>query len=131
MPASDFPNVLIFEEHGHLVVSVQASLNDDQWRALCRRVAARAHRTSGIVLDLYGLDVLDSFSVGVLQYLCKTLRFHGQETVISGIPLPVSLTLTIRGLQIGDAAVVRDLPEAINLLEHRPPYPPVSPGRHH
>lgn len=134
MPASDFPNTLLYEERGHLVVAVQSPLSDVQWRSLCRRVAvasARAHHSMGIVLHLTGLDVLDSFSLSTLQGLCNTLHSHGQKAVISGIPLPVSVALSIRGLHIREAPVVLGLPEAFNLLERPPPYPHVPPAPHH
>lgn len=136
MPTSDFPNTLLYEEHGHLVVTVRSPLSDDQWRSLCRRVtvaSARAHQTTGIVLHLTGLDVLDSFSLSALQGLCNTLHSHGQKAVISGIPLPVSVALSIRGLHIREAPVVPGLPEAFTLLERPPPYPHahVPPGPHH
>lgn len=134
MPTSDFPNTLLYEEHGHLVVSVQSPLSDDQWQSLCRRVevaSIRAHQAMGIVLYLTGLDVLDSFSLSALQELCKTLQSHGQKAVISGIPLPVSLTLSIRGLHIRETPVTPGLPEAFNLLEHPPAYPHAPPGPRH
>lgn len=126
MASSNFPHILVFEEHGHLVFSVQSPLSDDQWRALCRRIAARARADLGIVLDLKGVDVLDSFSASALQELYKTLRFQGEDMVIAGIPLPVTLTMIIRGLNFGDTPVVRDMSEAYNFLEHPP-----TPMRRH
>ncbi|MGH8414680.1 MAG: STAS domain-containing protein [Gammaproteobacteria bacterium] len=129
MSVSAINNVMIFEDHGHLVVSIQSPLGDDQWQVLCHRVLAWTRRVTGIVLDLKGLDVLDSFSTLALRDLCKTLHFHGQKTVISSIPLPVYVTMSIRGLRIGEAPVAQDLSEAFNILEHPPPYPPAPPGR--
>lgn len=117
---ASLPSVLMFHEHGHLVVSVQSPLSDDQWRTLCGRVLAHARRTSGLVLDLKGLDVLDSFSASMVGKLCKTIRVHGQEVVISGVPLPVYVTMTLRKLRVPDVPFVVDLGQAIDYLENRP-----------
>lgn len=128
MSASHFPRVLLFEEHRHLVVSVQSPLSDDQWRGLCRRVTKHPHLRSGVVIDLRGVDVLDSFSASVLNKLYRALRFQGHEVVATGIPNPVSLSMTRRGLSLGNMRVAHDLQEAFGLLERPPPHPRSPPA---
>jgi anti-anti-sigma regulatory factor len=99
---TSFPDVLFLEEHGHVVISVQSPLSDDQWRMLCARADARASHGCGIILDLNGLDVLDAFSAAMVQKLCTAVRAHGQPAVVSGIPLSISVSMMIRDLRIPD-----------------------------
>ena len=123
---TSFPDVLFLEEHGHVVISVQSPLSDDQWRMLCARADARASHGRGIILDLNGLDVLDAFSAAMVQKLSIAVRTHGQLAVVSGIPLSISVSMMIRDLRIPDVPILGDLPQAIHYLQcHLPNRPPV------
>lgn len=72
------------------------------------------------VLELTGLDVIDSFSIQILSRLCKIFRLYGVRIAISGIQPEVAISMSLRDFDIEDAYIAIDLTDALSFLEKQP-----------
>jgi len=110
------------------VVTIESPLNDGEFRALCSQVAELIvqHSSRCAVLDLSGLDVVDSFSVQNLQRLCATLQLYSVATVITGIQPSIAISMAVRGLSLRDVAMAVDLTDALARLEASSGFVPPS-----
>ena len=111
------------KQRGRLIVSFQATLNDEQLDALCVRVMNQLWGPDScdtVVLDLSGLEVLDSFSTWALQKLCSILQLHGVTTVLAGIRPAVAISMARRGLTIQVTYIALDVSEAFDYLDNEP-----------
>ena len=119
-PAQDpTSHCLFLRQRNCLIVSIQAPLDDKQMTALGRQVeeVLSRYHSSSVVLDLCGLDVLDSFSVRSLQQLCGALQLHSVATVIAGIQPGVAISMALRGLSLKGVQIAMDLSDALALLD--------------
>ena len=110
---------LFLRQRNCLIVSIQAPLDDQEMTALGRQVeeVLTRYHSSNVVLDLCGLDVMDSFSVHSLQQLCGTLQVHSVATVIAGIQPGVAISMALRGLSLKGVQIAMDLSDALALLD--------------
>ena len=86
-------SVLISRQGDYLIASVVSDLSDSQVVALRAELGDRVGdlRATGIIVDVGGLDVIDSFVARSLRSIALTMRLRGAETVVVGIqPLVVS-----------------------------------------
>lgn len=111
----------ILRQRKHLIVLVPAELSDDELfdmrERLSREVGER--RADGVVLDLSGLDVVDSFAARSLRELALVLRLRGAETVVAGIQPEVAFAMVQLGLRLEGLPAALDLEEAIAYLDTR------------
>ena len=79
--------VPILKQRNYLIASVQAVLTDQDLVTLRDRLVAQVgrYRSLGVILDVTGLDVMDSFSVRTLRDMAHMIRLRGADTVIVGI----------------------------------------------
>jgi rsbT antagonist protein RsbS len=86
-----------------LAVCLQGDLDDstviEVEEDLTRTVAKE--RSRGVLLDLSGLDVVDSFVARVIARLAGMVRLLGAETVVVGIQPAVAITLVELGVPMG------------------------------
>ena len=101
-----------------LIVSMQASMTDQDLVQLRDELADRVgrFRSSGVVIDVSGLDVMDSFATRTLRGLAAVTRLRGAETVIVGIQPEVAIALVQLGLSLEGVATALDLEEGLELL---------------
>jgi len=100
---------------------VQAVLTDEALILLRDQLVQQVgmHRSSGVILDVTGMDVMDSFSVKILQEMAHMIRLRGAETVIVGIQPDVALAMIQLGLGLRDIATLLDLEEGLSYLDNR------------
>lgn len=102
---------------GCLVVSIQSSPSDSvllQLRTdLCNTILAK--RPRGVVLDVHGVQLLDSFMTRNLHDIVGIARLMGVPTAICGLGPLVALTLVEMGLTLGGIHTALTLDRA---LEH-------------
>jgi rsbT antagonist protein RsbS len=102
---------------GCLVVSIQSSPSDSvlmQLRTdLCDTISA--HRPRGVVLDVHGVQLLDSFMTRNLHDIVGIARLMGVPTAICGLAPSVALTLVEMGLTLTGIHTALTLDRA---LEH-------------
>lgn len=96
----------ILREGDCLIVPVQGPLTDGDLTGLRDRLVREVdiRRTRGVILDVSGLDVLDSFSARTFSELAHMSRLCGAELVVVGIQpeiasAAVRFGVTLQGLK--------------------------------
>jgi len=114
--------VPILKQRNYLIASVQAVLTDQDLVALRDRLVAQVgrYRSVGVILDVTGLDVMDSFSVRTLRDMSHMIRLRGADTVIVGIQPEVAFSMVQLGLSLEGVPTALDLEEGLAYLDARP-----------
>lgn len=112
-------SVTVLKQGTYLIATVQAALADSEALGLQDELMAQLsrYRSNGIVVDVTGLDVLDSFAARSLQTLGRTARLRGAATVIVGIHPEVAFAMVRLGITFGDVRTALDLEGGLALLE--------------
>ena len=115
--------VPILKQGDVLIATIQAALTDidlvDLRDALVDQVSS--YRTRGVIVDVTGLDVLDSFASRTLRDLAHMIRLRGARTVIVGIQPDVAFAMVQLGLTFEDIPTALDLEEGLDFLGARRP----------
>ena len=108
----------ILSQGPNLIVSIHAALDDDQLVRLQRDLLERVgrDRSSGILIDVAALDVLDSFAARTLADLAYMAQLRGARTVVVGIAPEVAMTLVRLGVRIPLTQTALDLEEGLEWL---------------
>ncbi len=110
--------VPILKQGHYLIASVQSDLTDadlEQLRAALVEQVVRA-RARGVIVDLTGLDVMDSFATRTLREMAQMIRLRGAETVIVGIQPEIAFAMVQLGLTLRDISTALDLEEGLAYL---------------
>lgn len=115
-------SVPILTQGDCLIASVLSTLTDSDLLALRDRIAERVmtERSRGVVLDVGGLDVIDSFAVHTLSAMAQMVALRGAATVIVGIRPDVAYSMVQLGLRLKHAHIALDLDEGLEYLRSRP-----------
>ena len=106
-----------------LLVTIQVDMHDQlaltlQNELTERIVETRAH---GVVIDISGLEVVDSFIGRMLSNLASMARVLDAETVVCGMQPAVAITLVELGLSLPGIRTALNAEQGIALLQDRPP----------
>ncbi|HXF72464.1 MAG TPA: STAS domain-containing protein [Actinomycetota bacterium] len=114
-------SVPILKQGPYLIATVQAALTDAELAELQEQLSERVgrFRSTGVVIDVGAVDVLDSFATRMLRDIARVLHLRGAETVIVGINPEVAFAMVRMGLGLEDVATALDLEEALELLRRR------------
>lgn len=114
--------VPILKQRDYLIVSIQSVLDDEDLVELRDELVEQVgrYRSIGVIVDVTGLDVMDSFSVRTLRDLAHMIRLRGAETVIVGIQPEVAFSMVQLGLTLDNVATALDLEEGLAYLDARP-----------
>lgn len=84
----------------NLLVSLQGDLDDATVLHLERELTGWTSRThaKGVLIDVSGLAVVDSFIARVIARIVAMIRLLGAETVVVGIQPAVAITLVELGI---------------------------------
>ncbi len=74
------------------------------------------HRSSGIIIDVGALDVLDSFGSRTLRNIAEMSRLRGALTVIVGIQPDVAYAMVELGMRADALHTALDLEEGLAFL---------------
>lgn len=120
----------ILKQGNYLIASVQAVLTDKDLVLLRDRLVQQVgnYRSVGVILDVTGLDVMDSFSVRTLRDMAHMIRLRGADTVIVGVQPEVAFSMVQLGLSLEGVPTALDLEEGLAYLDSRPKHP-VARGR--
>jgi rsbT antagonist protein RsbS len=112
-------SVLISRQGDYLIASVVSDLSDSQVVALRAELVDRVGdlRATGIIVDVGGLDVIDSFVARSLRSIALTMRLRGAETVVVGIQPEVAIAMVQFDLDLDPIRSALDIDEAFSLLE--------------
>jgi rsbT antagonist protein RsbS len=87
-----------------LLVTLRGDLDDRAVQSIERYVTSEVARTGarGTLIDVSGLDVVDSFVARVLGRLVRMVRLLGADAAIVGIRPAVAITLVQMGVTMTD-----------------------------
>jgi rsbT antagonist protein RsbS len=104
-----------------LLVSLQGELHDGMAEQLQHDITSRisASRVTGVVIDISGVDVVDSFLGRVLAEIASTARLLAARTVLAGMRPAVAITLVELGLTLPGLVTALDVDRAMELLSQR------------
>ena len=87
---------------GALLVSIQVDIHDRLARALEEDLSTRIVATGarGVMIDISGLDVVDSFMGRMLDNIAAVSRLLDADTVVVGMRPAVAITLVELGLSL-------------------------------
>ena len=106
------------QQHDCLVVPLRQAHGDRELTALCARIAHELYgqQPRKVVLDLSGLDVMDSFCTRNLQDLCHILRAYSMSIAVIGIPREIAASMAARGLRFEGVRIAFNLQDALTHL---------------
>ncbi len=112
-------SVAILRQGDYLIASIQADLSDREVLDLRQELADQVgrHRLRGLVIDVAGLDVIDSFVTRALRSIVLTVKMRGAETVIVGIHPDVAIAMVQFRLNLEPLRTALDLDAARTLLD--------------
>ena len=113
-------SVLISRQGDYLIASIVSDLSDSQVVAFRAELIDKVGnlRSRGVIVDVGGLDVIDSFVAQSLRSIALTVRLRGAETVVVGIQPDVAIAIVQFDLDLHPIHAALDLDEAFLLLEH-------------
>ncbi|MEU9556399.1 STAS domain-containing protein [Streptomyces fumanus] len=113
-----------------LLVTLQGDLHDSAAERLQHDIAARVARepVAGVVIDISGVEVVDSFLARVLAEIASTARLLAARTVLAGMRPAVAVTLVELGLTLPEPSTVLDVGQALALLGRTPSGPRARQG---
>ncbi len=102
-----------------LLTSIQADLTDDDAGGLQSEVLAIFQRdeADGLVLDISGLDVVDSYMARLLNETARMVRIMGSEVVLTGMQPMIALTLVEMGREVIGMSTALDLESGVARLQ--------------
>ena len=102
-----------------LIASIQDALSDADWRQLRESLLKRVgtDRSSGVLVDVSAMDVLDSYATRTLDGMAQALRLRGARTVVVGVRPAVAFAMSQLGLRLGAADCALDLDEGLAILK--------------
>jgi rsbT antagonist protein RsbS len=111
----------ILKQNRYLIASVQGSMTDTDLVQLREELAAdvRQYRSTGVVIDVGSLDVMDSFAVRTLRNIAQMVRLLGAECVVVGIQPDVAFSMVQLGLTLEGTMTALDLEDGLALLAER------------
>jgi rsbT antagonist protein RsbS len=103
---------------GVLLVVIQIDLGDTVATALQEDVLTAIHAagSSGLIIDVSGLEAVDSYVARVLVDTARMARLMGTDTVLVGLRPEVAATLVRMGFETHDLRAARDIDDALRLL---------------
>jgi rsbT antagonist protein RsbS len=101
-----------------LLVSIQVDLSDRLASQLQDDLAERIVATGahGVIIDLTGLDIVDSFVGRMLATIASVSRLLDTETVVVGMRPAVAITLVELGLALKGIRTALDVDRGMELL---------------
>ncbi|MFF5402703.1 STAS domain-containing protein [Streptomyces misionensis] len=104
-----------------LLVSLQGELHDGMAEQLQQDLSERVATTgvTGVVIDISGVEIVDSFLGRVLAEIASTARLLAARTVLAGMRPAVAITLVELGLTLPGLTTALDVDRALELLSQR------------
>jgi rsbT antagonist protein RsbS len=79
----------------------------------------RQYRSTGVVIDVGSLDVMDSFAVRTLRNIAQMVKLLGAQCVVVGIQPDVAFSMVQLGLTLEGTMTALDLEDGLALLAER------------
>ena len=110
--------VLPFRE-GMLLLPIIGKLETNRARQLTEHLldAVRYHRAKVIVIDITGVETVDSRVANHLVQTIDAVRLMGARVIVSGISPEIALTMVTLGIDLGSVLTVGDMQSGIEKAE--------------
>lgn len=108
----------IIRLYDNLIVSIQFALSDRVVSELKQDVTREIELkgANGLVLDVSGVDLMDSYLTRAVHDLAVIGRWMGVKTVVCGLQPSVAVTLVDMGMDLRGVSTVLNLEKAIAVL---------------
>jgi rsbT antagonist protein RsbS len=116
---TDTPGIAIQLSRGVLVASIQVDLEEDVLARFREDLLGRikATGTSGVILDVSGLETVDAEEFAALRLTIAMARLMGAEAIVSGLQPGVASALITSGVEVDGLRAAIDLDAAFAALE--------------
>ena len=86
-----------------LVITVPPDPDDSIIDSMQKKILAamETHNTQGVILDIAGVDTMDSFFARTISDTAKMVRLLGGQTVVAGMNPSVAMTASQLGITLG------------------------------
>jgi len=111
----------ILKQDKFLIVSVTGSMTDADFMDLRDELAStvRRFRSTGVIVDVTALDVIDSFAARTLRGIAQMVKMLGAECVVVGIQPEVAFSMVELGLTLEQTTTALDLEDGLDVLRTR------------
>ena len=108
----------IINLYSNLIVPIQGAIGDKAMTQLTDDVTGRIEHDGarGLVIDVSGVELMDSFITRNIRDLALTARLMGVATIVSGLQPAVAITLVEMGLEIHGLETALNLERALERL---------------
>lgn len=105
-----------------LLVSIQVDMQDQMAMQLQTDLGQRIVDTGarGVIIDITGLDIVDSFVGRTLSTIAGISRVLDAETIVVGMRPAVAITLVELGLTLSGIRTALDVERGLRLLRSEP-----------
>lgn len=105
----------------YLIAAVEDELTDTGWQRFQADLVQKAaeNRSKGVVIDIGGMEVMDSYATRVLEGIASVLRLRGAQTVVVGVQPGVAFAMAQLGLGLRSAGTALDLDHGVLELDRR------------
>ena len=109
----------ILKQNKNLIASVQGSMTDADMMQLREELAlgVRRHRSTGVLVDVTLLDVMDLFAVRTIRGIAQMVKLLGAQCIIVGIQPDVAFSMVQLGLTLEGTTTALDLEDGLDLLQ--------------
>lgn len=109
----------ILKQNKNLIASVQGSMTDADMMQLREELASgvRRYRSTGVLVDVTLLDVMDLFAVRTLRGIAQMVKLLGAQCVIVGIQPEVAFSMVQLGLALEGTTTALDLEDGLDVLQ--------------
>jgi rsbT antagonist protein RsbS len=109
----------ILKQGNILIASVQGSMTDADLAQMRDDLVGdvRRYRSTGVIVDVTLLDVMDSFAARTLRGIAQMIKLLGATAVIVGIQPEVAFSMVQLGLTLEGIDTALDLEEGLVLLK--------------
>ena len=119
---ADIPGVAMQLSRGIVVASIQVDLDDDVLARFREDLLGRLHESGseGVILDVSGLQTLDSEEFAALRRIITMCTIMGAESVLAGLRPGVVSALIGAGADVDGLRAAINLDAAFDLLQPEP-----------
>ena len=105
----------ILKQRDVLLATLPPALTDRRLALLREQLLERIgkHQARSVILDVSGVDVIDSFATKMLGELAEAARLRGARIYLVGIKPDVAMAMVLVGLSLPDIETAVDLEQAL------------------
>jgi rsbT antagonist protein RsbS len=109
----------ILKQGSVLIASVQGSMTDADLAQMRDELVSdvRRHRSTGVIVDVTMLDVMDSFAARTLRGITQMINLLGATSIVVGIQPEVAFSMVQLGLTLEGTTTALDLEEGLEILK--------------